>query len=125
MINGKTKRSLFTNNFKNLAGIKYKLLNDEELYNFDTINLRVIYTPGHTPGSCSYLVNDNYLFTGDLLSIDKKLKKVKLLPFIFTMDSKTMRNSINKLKNINTIKWLFTGHHGYSSNFNQVIKDFK
>lgn len=30
----------------------------------------VIHTPGHTPGSCSYLLRDDYLFTGDTVFAD-------------------------------------------------------
>lgn len=32
------------------------------------VSARVIHTPGHTPGSCSLLVDDRLLFVGDLIS---------------------------------------------------------
>lgn len=39
---------------------------DGDLITLDSLALKVIHTPGHTPGSIS-LVIDNYLFTGDTL----------------------------------------------------------
>lgn len=41
-------------------------LADGDLIEFGHISLRVIHTPGHTPGSVSFL-GDNYLFSGDTL----------------------------------------------------------
>ena len=42
---------------------------DNELINFDGLNIRSIYTPGHTVESYSFLL-DNYLFSGDALLIN-------------------------------------------------------
>ena len=42
---------------------------DEELIKLDQLELRAIYTPGHTSDSFSYLMN-NYLFSGDTLLIN-------------------------------------------------------
>lgn len=43
----------------------------ERIYDFDVDHLpvRAIHTPGHTKGSCCYLIG-NYLFTGDTLFIE-------------------------------------------------------
>ena len=42
---------------------------DNELINIDGLNIRSIYTPGHTVESYSFLI-DNYLFSGDALLIN-------------------------------------------------------
>ena len=42
---------------------------DNELINIDGLNIRSIYTPGHTVESYSFLL-DNYLFSGDALLIN-------------------------------------------------------
>ncbi len=42
---------------------------DNELINIDGLNIRSIYTPGHTVESYSFLL-DNYLFSGDTLLIN-------------------------------------------------------
>ena len=42
---------------------------DNELINIDGLNIKSIYTPGHTSESYSFLL-DNYLFSGDALLIN-------------------------------------------------------
>ncbi|TWI54093.1 MBL fold metallo-hydrolase [Halalkalibacter nanhaiisediminis] len=51
---------------------KYETLEDGKEVTFGEANVRVkaVYTPGHTIGSTSLIVNDTYLFTGDILFID-------------------------------------------------------
>ena len=43
-------------------------LKDEDILEVGTLNIKVILTPGHTPGSVCYLVNGN-LFCGDTLFV--------------------------------------------------------
>ena len=43
------------------------LLEDGSSYEWGSIRLRVMHTPGHTPGSSCLVVNDDALFTGDTL----------------------------------------------------------
>lgn len=43
---------------------------DKDQIQFGKSNLRIIHTPGHTPGSLSYLVNEKYVFTGDILFVE-------------------------------------------------------
>lgn len=45
-------------------------LEDGQVVSFGTSKLRVIHTPGHTPGSLSYVVDEKYVFTGDILFIE-------------------------------------------------------
>ncbi len=47
-----------------------RFLNDEEHYEFGSFHVKALHTPGHTPGSSSFLVSageDQVLFAGDTL----------------------------------------------------------
>ncbi len=37
---------------------------------FGKSTLKVLHTPGHTPGSLSYLIDEKYVFTGDILFVE-------------------------------------------------------
>jgi glyoxylase-like metal-dependent hydrolase (beta-lactamase superfamily II) len=45
-------------------------IGDKDVISFGKTNLRVIHTPGHTPGSLSYVVDEKYVFTGDILFVE-------------------------------------------------------
>jgi len=42
------------------------VLNDGDIIDLGDLNIEIIHTPGHSPGSISLLTNKNELFTGDL-----------------------------------------------------------
>ncbi len=44
------------------------LLRDGDIFVVGNISIRILHTPGHTPGSCCFLVDGN-LFTGDTLFV--------------------------------------------------------
>lgn len=50
--------------------IQANMLQDGQTISFGKSQLKVIHTPGHTPGSLCYLVDDKYVFTGDILFIE-------------------------------------------------------
>ena len=43
---------------------------DDNIISFGKSKLRVIHTPGHTPGSLSFVVDEKYVFTGDVLFVE-------------------------------------------------------
>ncbi|MCH9658463.1 MBL fold metallo-hydrolase [archaeon] len=43
---------------------------DKNIISFGKSKLQVIHTPGHTPGSLSYVVDEKYVFTGDILFVE-------------------------------------------------------
>lgn len=75
MFQGKKKRFLWTQ-MKKLPR-EYTLLKDNEVITVGNIKVKAISTPGHTPGSTSYLINGKFLFSGDAL----RLVKGKVKPF--------------------------------------------
>ncbi len=54
------------------AQIDYTKLQDGQLISFSAggPKVRVVFTPGHTPGSTSYIIDEKYLICGDTIFID-------------------------------------------------------
>lgn len=54
-----------------VARFEYTPVNDGDVHTFASggPSVKVIHTPGHTPGSTSYLIDDRYLITGDTVFI--------------------------------------------------------
>ncbi len=112
MINGRTARFLV---FKNKIKHPYELLEDKQTLNISGLSIKGIWTPGHTPGSMSYLINDTWLFTGDSMG----LKEGKILTFndIFNMDLKTQEKSLKMLAHVAGVNTIFTAHYGFTKVF--------
>jgi glyoxylase-like metal-dependent hydrolase (beta-lactamase superfamily II) len=52
----------------NENGIQFdKLLNDNEVVCAGSLEIKTLYTPGHTPACVSYVINNTSVFTGDVL----------------------------------------------------------
>ena len=117
MINGKTARLLGKHN--NIDTQIYTLLQDGQTIQVGDISIKGILTPGHTPGSMSYLINDNYLFVGDAFGLkDGKVVKPNKL---FTGDMKTAVESFNKITHLPDAKFIFTAHSGYTRNYKYAV----
>lgn len=108
-----TKKPRFSGFIRNKLPISYQTLSDGIEINAGGIIVLAIATPGHTPGSMSYLVNKHYLFTGDSLAL-KDGKVSVFTPHFFNMDEVTAEASIIKLSQLKEITWLGTGHHGFT-----------
>ena len=121
MINGKTSRFFIFGN--SLKGFQYNLLNDGENIIIDSIKIQGILTPGHTPGSMCYIINNKYLFSGDALSL--KGGKVDKFNEFFNMDTETSLKSIRKLSNLHNIEYIFTTHYGYNNDFSSAFSNWK
>lgn len=116
MINGTTPRTfgrMGILRFKNKLRHTYGVLNDGDVVTAGNMSIEAILTPGHTPGSMSFVLNGDYMFTGDTLRLIHG-KVHGFVPF-FTMDLETNKNSIHKLARSKNITHIFTAHHGYSS----------
>lgn len=80
-------------------------MEDGEEMNFDGINVKCIHTPGHTNGSCCFLIENN-LFSGDTL-FNGSIGRCDLP----TGDFKEIENSIrNKIYKIQSDVLVHPGH---------------
>lgn len=107
MINGETAKMWFRYRWK--FG-EYKLLDSEQKINLDGLDIEVIHTPGHTPGSCCFVINDNYLVSGDNLAYSNG----KYLHFFesVNMDTRLQEESLNSLPDPHNFRYLLTAHGG-------------
>jgi len=121
MIDGSTTRLFMMKNA--ITSEKYSLIKDQQVFNIGNIKIKGILTPGHTPGSMSFLIDDKYLFTGDLLRI--KSGKITVFNRFFNMDSEASSQSIDKIANLPNCEYIFTGHHGVSKNYRKLMNEWK
>ena len=122
MINGKTARFLkLIHNKKPECTLTF--LKDGDDLNVGNISLKCISTPGHTPGSMSFLINDKYLFVGDILNI--KNGRVVMDRSFLQMNKEMQKNSIKKLAKLEGIDLLLTAHTGFTNNFENAMSDWK
>jgi len=120
MINGETSRFFIFGN--KLGKQEYQLIDDQQILSIGNIKIQGFLTPGHTPGSMCYLVNDSLLFSGDALRLNNG--KVEEFVGFLNMDSETAVRSIGQIIEIQKIKYIFTAHYGYSDNFSNAIKEW-
>jgi len=108
-------------NVKNLDN--YKFLEDNDQILVGAIKVQAISTPGHRLGHTSYLIDDEYLFSGDLL----RLKAGKVKPFFkfISADFTQLLESLRKVAKIENVKMLLTAHTGYTTEFDKAIEKWK
>ena len=122
LIDGTTVRMFKFYKYPKVA-YEFQLITGGEELIIGNMSIKTIATPGHTPGSTSYLINDSLLFSGDTLT----LRNGKVHPFykIPTMDMPRQLESIRNIAKLQNIKYLFSAHTGYTSNFTDAIKTWK
>jgi len=126
MINRTTPRFL---GFVHNAPLKkaYALLKNGDIVQAGQTRIEAVATPGHTPGSMSYLVNGSILFVGDTLA----LREGKVRPFsrrklgdMIHMDIATQTESIKKLAKLKNISLMVTAHTGFTTDFQSAMNDW-
>jgi glyoxylase-like metal-dependent hydrolase (beta-lactamase superfamily II) len=105
----------------------YRLLNDGDIVEAGQTKIEALATPGHTPGSMSYLVNESILFAGDTLA----LREGKVRPFsklhlgdMIHMDIATQTESVKKLAKLKNISLLVTAHTDFTTDFQSAMSDW-
>ncbi len=99
------------------------ILSDGEELNIDGMNIKCIYTPGHTNGGVCYLFNNEKLFSGDTLFL-RSIGRSDLP----TGNGEKLADSIkNKLYTLDENITVFPGHGeqttiGYEKKFNMFVK---
>ena len=93
-----------SSDIKKLNIEKIKKLKDNEIINIGKIKIKVMHTPGHSPGSVCYLLN-NKIITGDTLFVEA-VGRVDLPGG----DIKKLFESLQKLKKLDENIWVYPGH---------------
>jgi len=99
------------------SSFRYKLVNDNDII-IDELNIKCIYTPGHTKDSMCYLL-DNDLFTGDTL-FDRSIGRTDFP----TGNTLEMRNSLKKILSFNKDFIIYPGHNNTSTINEQKEKNY-
>ncbi len=106
---------------------KYTLLKDGDIVHVGATRVRALSTPGHTPGSMSYLVDDSILFVGDALTL--RNGRVRLFSKLhirdaFHMDKTAAAQSIRKLAHVSHVSLMLTGHSGCTTDFTYAMAEW-
>ncbi|MFX1457087.1 MAG: MBL fold metallo-hydrolase [Promethearchaeota archaeon] len=101
----------------------YQYLENNEIVMVGAIKVQAISTPGHRQGHTSFLIDNEYLFSGDLL----RLKSGKVKPFFkfISSDFDQLLESIRKVAELENVKMLLTSHTGYTTDFKRAIEKWK
>lgn len=112
MIDGTTKRNLFSNNsLPDGVGIdSLTLIDSGDKIEMNGYTIECFDAPGHTTGSMIYLLNDKYLFTGDTFKVSSDV--ISVHPY--SMDRESSEMTISALDTLlSRSELVFTAHYGY------------
>ena len=114
LADGKEARVFFWNKRKQEVPVNYVPVKEGTAARAGSFTVLPISTPGHTPGSASYLINGKWLFTGDLLRL--KDGQAVPMPGGFNMDTARAAGSIRELgKRTRGVQLLLTAHTGVTA----------
>ncbi|MGZ4934169.1 MAG: MBL fold metallo-hydrolase [Halobacteriota archaeon] len=126
MITRKTAR-FFGTTFNPPIKREYTLLKDGDTIQAGATHIKALSTPGHTPGSMSYVVNNSILFVGDTLT----LRNGRVRPFsklhirdAMHMDRAAQAQSIRKLAHVPHVSLMLTCHSGFTTEFDRAMAEW-
>jgi ferredoxin len=101
------------------AGVEIKIKGEADFQLAKDVKL--IFTPGHTPGHMVMLYKEKYLFTGDHLFYDPEINSLYASKNVnwFSWDQQV--KSLHKLTSFN-FDWVFPGHGGWIQKDQSTIK---
>jgi glyoxylase-like metal-dependent hydrolase (beta-lactamase superfamily II) len=105
----------------------YTLLKNEDSVQAGEVKIEALATPGHTPGSMSYLVNSSFLFVGDTIVLrDGKVRHFskRHLRDLTHMDLAMQTKSVKKLAQLKNISLMATAHTGFTTEFESAMRDW-
>lgn len=108
MINGTTGKTKFSKTVWKYG--PYKLLENNEVLTLDGLRVKIIHTPGHTPGSVCYIIGEDYLVTGDNLIVAEG--KYEHFVEKFNMNTSEQIESLKILPDPSSYKYILTAHDG-------------
>ena len=112
VVNGKTPRIFFYMKGENeLPTDNYLTIEEGEILHIGGIKVEAISTPGHTPGSTSYMVNERMLFVGDALQFSRRGEFIPIWKPI-NNDYELTKTSIEKIKNLKA-EMVLSAHDGF------------
>jgi glyoxylase-like metal-dependent hydrolase (beta-lactamase superfamily II) len=108
MINGTTGKTKFSKTIWKYS--KYTLLQSNDTLILDGLKIKILHTPGHTPGSSCYIIGTDYLVAGDNLV----MANGKFEHFIekFNMNTPDQVESLKHLPDPSLFKYILTAHNG-------------
>lgn len=110
MTDGTTPKFLWFGN--SLPRTDRTLLDDRQVVRIGNLKVEGILVPGHTAGMMAFLINDEYLFTGDILSLADG--RIAPIPAFFDMDHKQALLSHDIIRTLPAApRYIFTGHWGW------------
>ena len=108
MINGTTGKTKYSKTKWKYG--PYTLLNSNDTLTIDGLKIKILHTPGHTPGSSCYIIGNEYLVTGDNLIVSNG--RYEHFTERFNMDTPLQIESLKLLPASESFQYILTGHHG-------------
>jgi len=112
VLDGTKPRKFFYMEGSNEIPVKeYGLLKENEIMQLGNTKIETISTPGHTPGSASFLVNDSILIVGDAAQITGS-GELKPIFRPINNDYDLARKTLDKIESVGA-RMIVTAHDGY------------